>query len=51
MLTDSPSYLYVIDFKLLGCRFPLRLRPAVGLHDLLLVVAEVILPKLPDSAE
>lgn len=45
------SYLNAIDFKLLRRCLPLRLRPAVCVHDLLLVVAEIILPELPHAAE
>lgn len=41
----------VIDFKMLGGGLPLRLRPAVGVHDLLLVVAQVVLPELPHLPE
>jgi hypothetical protein len=41
----------MINIKLLGGGLPLRLRPAVRVHDLLLVVAQVVLPELPHLAE
>jgi hypothetical protein len=41
----------VINIKLLRRGLPLRLRPAVGVHDLLLVVAQVVLPELPHLAQ